>query len=82
MSLLISANTEEKSLKVKDSKFLKNDREKMKTIASISWFYQRLLMVAVVMCVSVYVSEHPGHNQRLSDMIPALFDLGPLALQG
>ena len=39
-------------------------------------------MVAVVMCVSVYVSEHPGHNQRLSDMIPALFDLGPLALQG
>lgn len=58
MSLLISANTEEKSLKVKDSKFLKNDREKMKTIACIPWFYQRLLMVAVVMCVSVYVSVH------------------------
>lgn len=46
----------EKSLKVKDSKFSKNDREIMKTIASTSWFYPRLLMVVVVVCVSVYVS--------------------------
>ena len=53
------------------SKSWRNDREKLRIIGTIPWFYPRVVVVYAL-----------GHNQGLPEVIPALFGWGPPTLPG